>query len=108
MKIRKFTIRWSAQARSMLLGISDRRIRQKIFEKVTDLKEEPQKQGKPLTGELLGYWSLRAVGQRFRIIYRIEEDGLTVWVVALGIRKEGSRRDIYALARKLMKLRLLD
>ena len=31
-----------------------------------------------------------------------------VFVVALGIRKEGSRRDIYSLAKKLIRLRLLQ
>jgi hypothetical protein len=30
-----------------------------------------------------------------------------VWIVALGIRKEGSKRDIYALAKKLLKLYLM-
>jgi mRNA interferase RelE/StbE len=91
----------------MLISLSDRRVREKIFEKVRGLEEEPEKQGKPLIGELSGYRSLRAVGQRYRIIYRVEKEKLMVWIVALGIRREGSQRDIYALAKKLLKLYLV-
>lgn len=85
----------------------DRRVRDKIRDRIDGLAEEPEKQGKPLTGELTGYRSLRAVGQRYRIIYRIEEGKVLVLVMALGIRKEGSGKDIYALAQKLLRLRLL-
>ena len=79
----------------------------KIRDRIDGLAEEPEKQGKPLTGELTGYRSLRAVGQRYRIIYRIEEGKVLVLVMALGIRKEGSGKDIYMLAQKLLRLRLL-
>jgi mRNA interferase RelE/StbE len=91
----------------MLEAIQDRRVRDKIRDRIDGLAEEPEKQGKPLTGELTGYRSLRAVGQRYRIIYRIEEGKVLVLVMALGIRKEGSGKDIYALAQKLLRLRLL-
>lgn len=91
----------------MLEAIQDRRVREKIRDRIDGLAEEPEKQGKPLTGELTGYRSLRAVGQRYRIIYRIEEGKVLVLVMALGIRKEGSGKDIYVLARKLLRLRLL-
>ena len=47
------------------------------------------------------------MGQRYRIIYRIEEGKVLVLVMALGIRKEGSGKDIYMLAQKLLRLRLL-
>lgn len=94
-------------ARVMLEAIQDRRVRDKIRDRIDGLAEEPEKQGKPLTGELTGYRSLRAVGQRYRIIYRIEEGKVLVLVMALGIRKEGSGKDIYVLAQKLLRLRLL-
>jgi len=57
--------------------------------------------------DLAGYRSVRAVGQRYRIIYRVEEKKVLVLVVAMGMRKEGSKRDVYLLARKLLRLRLL-
>ncbi len=91
----------------MLEAIQDRRVRDKIRDRIDGLAEEPEKQGKPLTGELTGYRSLRAVGQRYRVIYRIEEGKVLVLVMALGIRKEGSGKDIYVLAQKLLRLRLL-
>ena len=92
----------------MLCEISDRRVREKIRDRIDDLEEEPEKQGKPLTGDLTGYRSLRAVGQRYRIIYQVERNKVLVFVIALGIRKEGSKADIYALAKKLLRLRLVE
>ena len=91
----------------MLEAIQDRRVRDKIRDRIDGIAEEPEKQGKPLTGELTGYRSLRAVGQRYRVIYRIEEGKVLVLVMDLGIRKEGSGKDIYVLAQKLLRLRLL-
>ena len=91
----------------MLVEVADRRIRQQIAGRIDALKDEPEKLGKALTGELSGYRSLRASGQRFRIIYKVEKKQVIVIVVALGIRKEGDRRDIYALAQKLVRLGLL-
>ena len=87
--------------------ISDRRIREKIQDRIDSLAKEPEKQGKPLLGELTGYRSLRAAGQRYRIIYRVDKGKILVLVVALGIRKEGSQRDIFFLAKKLLRLGLV-
>ena len=92
----------------LLREISDRRICQKISDRIDKLKESPEMQGKPLIGELDGYYSVRAVGQRYRIIYTIEQAQVTVMIVALGIRKDGSKQDVYALAKKLLRLGLLD
>ncbi|GAC1428397.1 MAG: hypothetical protein NVS4B1_07430 [Ktedonobacteraceae bacterium] len=44
------------------------------------------------------------MGQRYRIIYKLEEDQ----VVLVGIRKEGDKKDAYALAQNLAELGLLD
>jgi mRNA interferase RelE/StbE len=92
----------------LLKEISDRRIRQKISDRIDKLQESPEMQGKPLIGELDGYYSVRAVGQRYRIIYAIEQSQVTVMVVALGIRKDGSKQDVYTLAKKLLRMGLLD
>lgn len=95
-------------ALKMLKAVSDRRVRDLIVERIDELAEEPEKQGKPLVGELSGYRSLRAAGQRYRIVYRVVNDKITVYVVAVGIRKEESSGDIYNLAKKLIRLRLLN
>jgi mRNA interferase RelE/StbE len=95
-------------ALKMLKAVSDRRVRDLIVKRIDELAEEPEKQGKPLVGELSGYRSLRAAGQRYRIVYRVVNDRIEVIVVALGIRKEGSSGDIYNLAKKLIRLRLFN
>jgi len=46
----------------MLEAIQDRRVRDKIRDRIDGLAEEPEKQGKPLTGELTGYRSLATWG----------------------------------------------
>ncbi len=95
-------------ALKLLKEISDRRIRQKITDRIEKLKESPEMQGKPLLGELDGYYSVRAVGQRYRIIYAVNNTQITVLIVALGIRKDGSKQDVYTLTKKLLRLGLLD
>jgi mRNA interferase RelE/StbE len=97
----------TATARLMLDKISDLRVREKVRDAIDALASEPELRGKPLVGDLKGYRSVRAVGQRYRIIYRVERSTVTVAVVAAGIRKEGSREDIYTLAQRLVKLGLL-
>ena len=68
----------------------------------------PEKQGKSLLGELRGLRSIRAVGQRYRIIFRVRQEHVEVIVVALGLRREGDREDIYRLAQRLLRMGLLD
>ena len=72
-----------------------------------ELAESPEQQGKPLVGELAGFRSVRAVGQRYRIVYRVERREVVVVIVAVGRRKAGDKNDIYELARKLLRLGLL-
>ena len=94
-------------AQDMVLKIADRRIQEKLLERMTALAGDPELQGKPLGDDLAGYRSVRAVGQRYRIIYRVERSAVVVVVVAAGIRKEGSREDVYRVAAKLIRLGLL-
>lgn len=95
-------------ALKLLADISDRRIREKIGAVIDRLAEDPEKQGKALLGELSGFRSVRAVGQRYRIIYQLRGNEIIVVVVAVGIRRDGARDDIYTLAKKLLRLGLLD
>lgn len=94
-------------AEEQLVAIKDIRIRESIVKRISGLKNEPEKQGKPMIGDLEGYRSIRAAGQRFRILYKITEETVVVSIVALGIRKEGDKADVYALAKKLVRLGLL-
>ena len=92
----------------MLQEIGDRRTRQIISDRISQLADEPEKRGQALIGPLMGYRSLRAAGQRFRIIYRVQQDQVIVYVVAVGIRREGDKSDIYALAQRLVRLGFLE
>jgi mRNA interferase RelE/StbE len=101
-------IRLTLPARKQLAAISDKHIRVSISKRINGLENDPEKQGKPLTDELAGYRSIRSVGQRYRIIYKIEAERVMVVVVTVGIRKEKDKKDAYELAKKLARLGLLD
>jgi len=58
--------------------------------------------------ELADYRSIRAVGQRYRIIYRVEEEWVLVVVVTVGIRRAEDKKDVYEVAKKLARLSLFD
>jgi mRNA interferase RelE/StbE len=104
----KFLITIQPTALKMLQGISDTKVRLKLIERIDTLADEPEKIGKPLLKDLAGYRSIRAVGQRYRIIYSVHRSKNTVIIVAIGIRKEGDKADIYNLAKKLVRLGLAD
>src|SRR5258706_9896513 len=87
-------------ARKQLASIKDRRVLEGLKASLKRLEYEPEKQGKPMIDELIGFRSLRVVGQRYRILYKMNEDTVIVYVVALGIRKEGDKNDVYAIARR--------
>ena len=95
-------------AEKLLAEISDRRVRESIARRIDRLEYEPDKQGKPMRDELIGFRSIRAVGQRYRIIYRVDGEQVTVLVVTVGLRRDGDKKDVYQLAKKLIRLGLLD
>ena len=105
--MKRWAIGLAKQARKQLTEITDSRILKHISQRIDKLEYEPEKQGKPLNDDLAGYRSVRAVGQRYRIIYKIDEDRVLVLVVTVGIRKEGDKHDAYAQAIKLARLGLL-
>lgn len=94
-------------AEKQLAAISDKRMQHGIESSIETLEVDPISRGKALVNELAGFRAIRAVGQRYRIIYRIDASQRRVIVAALGIRKDGDRSDIYALAKKLVKAGLL-
>jgi mRNA interferase RelE/StbE len=102
--MRHWTIRIMPIAEQQLKLISDQRIQKVLRGRLRRLEYEPEKQGKPLTEELEGLRSVRAVGQRYRIIYKIEEEQVLVLVVMVGIRKQGDKKDVYVQAIKLARL----
>ncbi|MBI4296158.1 MAG: type II toxin-antitoxin system RelE/ParE family toxin [Chloroflexi bacterium] len=90
-----------------LEAITDRRTRSAIIRRIDALAEEPEKQGRPLRGRLAGFLSIRAAGQRYRVVYRVDNERKRVLVYMVGMRREGSRRDVYALAERLVQRGLI-
>ena len=101
----EYTIIITPTARKMLANI-DKGPRDAIGRRIEDLKTEPSRRGKSLVGELHRLRSLTAA-RRYRIIYQVEEQIVTVHVEAMGIRRDGSREDIYALTEKLLRVGLV-
>jgi mRNA interferase RelE/StbE len=104
---RAFAIRWTATALKLAEKVSDQRIRRLISQRVDQLATAPEEQGKALIGELAGFRSVRAVGQRYRIVYRVDRRAIVVIIVAVGRRKSADKSDVYELARKLLRQGLL-
>ncbi|MEL6440556.1 MAG: type II toxin-antitoxin system RelE/ParE family toxin [Cyanobacteria bacterium J06621_8] len=96
----EYKIEITPLAVELLSRIKNNREQQGLKKRIEKLAFEPEKQGKALSGQLKGYRSVRAVGQRYRIVYRVERSTITVVIVGAGIRKQGARKDIYAILNK--------
>ena len=92
----------SEDALVMLDKISNRITRERIARKIDEISQNPTV-GKPLRGDFAGYRSVRAAAQRYRVIYRVEGERLIVYVIWLGMRREGERSDVYATFAKLLR-----
>ncbi len=62
----------------------DNTTRNSTEEALPKIMENPY-MGKPLTGNLKGLWSFR-IG-KYRILYEINENGKTILIEAIGLRK---------------------
>lgn len=103
-----WTVRLTPTARTQLAAIRDTRVRGLVAKRIDELAHDPAQQGKALIGDLAGFRSVRAAGQRYRMLYAIDGNTVTVLVVLVGLRKEGDKSDVYTLAKKLLRLGLID
>ena len=87
--------------------IPDKKIQRSILDRIQKLSDEPEKQGKKLVKDLSGFLSVHAAGS-YRIIYKIQKRTVIIYVLAAGIRKEGDKKDIYKIAKKLLDAGLMD
>ncbi len=87
--------------------ISDKNIQRRILKRIEGLSEEPNKQGKMLLKDLSGFRSIHAAGI-YRIIYKVDKQTVIVYILAAGIRKQGDKKDIYKIAKKLLDAGLLE
>ncbi len=102
------TVEFTLSALKQLQAITDKRVRNLLFERIEELSNDPERQGKPLRNELAGLRCVKVIGQRYRIVYTVEQDRVLVIVVAVGIRKAGDRSDIYKIAARLWSSGLID
>ncbi|MEY2832522.1 MAG: hypothetical protein RLZZ574_1780 [Cyanobacteriota bacterium] len=96
----QYKIEITPLAIELLSQIKDKKEQQGLKKRIEKLTFEPEKQGKALSGKLKEYRSVRALGQRYRIVYRVDRSTITVLIVGAGIRKEGAKKDIYAILNK--------
>ena len=101
-----YKITLTDKAKAFLLSL-DGKTRTVIARKIEALKESPEKQGKALSGDLSGYRSLHAAGC-YRVVYAVKANEVTVIVVAAGIRKEGSKIDVYETLKKLLRSKVFE
>lgn len=101
-KNKEYQVNLTKQASKLFKKIKDHREQEILLARLEKLKNNPAQQGKALVKELSGYRSVRAVGQRYRIVYQIKEEKVLVLVIAIGRRKEGDKNDIYLITKKIL------
>ena len=100
-----YEVELTHDAEKSLADIADGRQQKTIVGKMEYLQENPVAGGKPLAGPLSEYMSIRA--GKYRIIYDVDQEERKVIVYLVGRRRAGDRTDIYTLAKKLLKAKLL-
>ena len=103
----KYSILITDTCLRLIEKIPNKKIQRSILDRIQKLSDEPEKQGKKLVKDLAGFRSVHAAG-RYRIIYKIEKRTVIIYVLAAGIRKEGDKKDIYKIAKKLLDAGLMD
>lgn len=107
---RRVRVQWTVPAKDGLASLP-KKVRRAILAKTRALADcDPRTAHKPLTGPLQNYYCIKV--SRFRAIYKIIEETLPngdvlvfvrVVIVAVGMRKAGGKRDVYNLAKRLVK-----
>lgn len=111
----RVTIKWTTTAKEGLRKLP-KQVRRTLFKKVDELAGgDPRQRCKPLIGSLAGYYTMPC--GRYRAVYRVQEetaaDGsarlhLIVLFLAVGIRKEGDKSDVYRLAQRLVQFGIIE
>ncbi len=103
----RYRIRITDICLNLIGKIPEKKIQRTILKRIEKLADEPEKQGKKLVEKLSGFRSIHAAG-RYRVIYMVDKQTVIIYVLVAGIRKEGDRKDIYQIAKKLLKAGLID
>ena len=110
----RIKIEWTKTALNSLLAVGSKTTRRKIVAKVDALlaSENPEQIGRPLQGDLAGLY--RITHGRYRIIYEVRRTGKgpnvrvkiivrILYIGLIGLRRTGSRRDVYVQIAKLLR-----
>jgi len=111
----RISIQWTDTAIEGLRGLPPK-VRRGLIAKGDELLRvpDPSKAHKALIGPLQGYF--RITYSRYRAIYTVEREKtksgavvqrITVIFVAVGIRNEGDKDDVYRLAQRLVRLGII-
>ena len=92
----------SPTAAKMIRAIRDLRVQRQVLEKIKGLENDPEDQGRALLDEFAGRRRIPAAG-RYRVIYSVQRLRRVVAVLAVGIRREGARDDIYRVLERLIR-----
>lgn len=79
----------------------DKNLRREVSKEILSLRDQPIL-GKSLMGLLRGLRSLR-VRNRYRVVYRLDDECERVYIEFIGERRAGKDDDVYRLAQKLLK-----
>lgn len=101
---RRYKIEIAPTGYGSLEALEDKRTLREIAKVIDGLDRAPDQQGKALVGPLEGVRSVRAVRERFRVLYRVDARKRIVSVLLVGERAPGQDADVYALAQKLLEM----
>lgn len=107
-----YDVRLSSKAEASLKS-QDGSVRKKFAVQLDALTQTPNTIGKSLSNELAGYKSVRVLGRRYRIVFRVTSDPRgkagagsfvpgVVEVPYLGPREDGSHDDVYNITRQIV------
>jgi len=102
-----YRVFFTLTAQEMFLKIKNANTRAAILNKAKSLSVDLEAQGIALVGPLRGLRRIPAAG-RYRIVYRVVREKVEVLILAVGLRKQDDKKDIYELAQKLVRMGLLD
>ena len=107
----RIKVEWTQTAVNSLLAVGSKNTRHKIVAKVDALLacRKPEQIGRPLQEDLAGLY--RITHGRHRIIYEVRRTGrgasarvkVLVRILYIGLRRTGSRRDVYVQVAKLLR-----
>lgn len=95
-----FQVIIAPKAEKYLRKLKDRSIAEALLVAIQELEKDPYDLGEVLWGDLEGYHSLHCLNNRYRAVYKIVAIEDKVIVEVVGIRSEGDRKDVYAVAKR--------